>query len=87
MSLLHLTAGIPAFGCVDMDGAEIELNIVLNLLRENLADYNAQLAKVRLARIKLCRQSPESCLAFIRSAEMMPIPVSVAFLFQILPAN
>src|ERR1700761_7292810 len=71
----------------DLHGAEVELNIALDLLRSNPTCLNAHLARVRLARVELCRQSLTSCLATTQHAEMFTLPTSAAVDFQLLRAD
>ena len=66
---LHLHIGMYALACGDMDCAQVESNIVLELLRESPKSYEAYSARAMLAQVELCRQSPASCLVHIRSAE------------------
>src|ERR1700761_7679924 len=56
MSSLHLSMGQYALACGNLDGAEVELNIALGFLNESPTSHNANMAKVRLARMELCRQ-------------------------------
>ena len=87
MSILHLHIGLYALATGDVNDAEIEFNIALDLLRVNSTSSNTHLVRVRLARTELCRQSPASCLALIRSAESFSIPLDIAFAIQFLRAD
>src|ERR1700761_5341168 len=77
MSWLHLISGQHALACGDMDGTEVEFNIALDLLTSYSAFHDIHLARVWLARLELCRQRPNSCLALIQSAEIPHLPSDV----------
>ena len=74
MSHLHTINGQCALACGDMDGAQVEFNIVLHLLKESPTDFNAHTARIWLRQIELCQQSPSSCLALIQNAEKFILP-------------
>ena len=57
---LHTHIGRYALACGDLDGAKVELNIVL---RDNPNFCHAHRTRVKLARIELCHQSPATCLS------------------------
>ena len=87
MSAVHLLLGQCALACGDVDGTQVEINIVLDLVRFYSTSKNAHAARVMLARIELSRQSPASCLAHIQSDGSFPAPVAGRSNFEILRAD
>ena len=87
MAVLHYHLGLYALASGDLDSAEVELKIVLAFSRGYPAIQIAHSARVRLARIELCRQSQASCLALIRTAEMSTPSTDIILGVQLLRAD